>query len=69
MGSNKVMQIALGKTPEDEYRPELYNLSKVFHIAKGNAGTPVLGLVSVDFTCRNYSELEDYFSPMKIISK
>jgi hypothetical protein len=30
MGKNKVAQIALGRSPEEEYRDNLCNVSKVF---------------------------------------
>ena len=35
LGKNKVMKVALGKTPEDEYRDELHQVSEVL---SGNVG-------------------------------
>lgn len=51
LGKNKLLQIALGKSPEDEYADNLRHVSK--HI------TESVGLL---FTSRPRSEVEEYFN-------
>lgn len=51
LGKNKLMQIALGKTPEDEYADNLRHVSK-----------QVSESVGLIFTSRPSSEVEEFFS-------
>lgn len=51
LGKNKLLQIALGKTPEDEYSDNLRHVSK--HISES------VGLL---FTSRPRSDVEEYFN-------
>lgn len=51
LGKNKLLQIALGRTPEDEYADNLRHVAKEI--------TESVGLL---FTSRPRSEVEDYFA-------
>lgn len=51
LGKNKLLQIALGRTPEDEYADNLRHVSKEI--------TESVGLL---FTSRPRSEVEEYFA-------
>ena len=51
LGKNKLMQIALGKTPEDEYADNLRHISKEI--------SESVGLI---FTSRPRSDVEEFFS-------
>lgn len=53
LGKNKLLQIALGKTPEDEYADNLR------HVAKEITKNPNSGLLA---TSRPRSEVEEYFA-------
>ncbi|CAB9529478.1 turnover protein 4 homolog [Seminavis robusta] len=52
LGKNKLLQVALGRTPEDEYSDNLRQVSK--RITGGSVG--------LLFTCRSPAEVEDYFA-------
>ena len=52
LGKNKLLQIALGRTPEDEFSDNLRHVSKRI---KG-------GSIGLLFTSSPQSEVEDYFS-------
>ena len=54
LGKNKLLQIALGRTPEEEYSENLR------HVAKRISG----GSVGLLFTSRPAKEVEEYFSSM-----
>lgn len=54
LGKNKLLQIALGRTPEEEYSDNLR------HVAKGITG----GSVGLLFTSRPRNEVEGYFESM-----
>jgi mRNA turnover protein 4 len=54
LGKNKLLQIALGRTPEEEYADNLR------HVAKKIVG----GSVGLLFTSRPRNEVEGYFSSM-----
>ncbi|KAE9595100.1 hypothetical protein Lal_00041257 [Lupinus albus] len=56
LGSNKVMQVALGRTPSDEIKPGLYKLSKLL---RGDAGMVFTNLDKVEVQ-RLFNEFEEY---------
>jgi mRNA turnover protein 4 len=51
LGKNKLLQIALGRTPEDEYRDNLRHVAKL-----------ISGSVGLVLTSRPRSEVEEYFA-------
>ncbi|KAI5356166.1 PREDICTED: mRNA turnover [Prunus dulcis] len=56
LGSNKVMQISLGRSDSDELRPDLHKISKVLH---GNAGLCFTNLPKEEVE-RLFSEYKEY---------
>ncbi|KAK7246829.1 hypothetical protein RIF29_41699 [Crotalaria pallida] len=56
LGSNKVMQVALGRSPSDEIRPGLHKLSKLL---RGDAGMVFTNLPK-DEVERLFNEFEEY---------
>ncbi|CAL0300790.1 unnamed protein product [Lupinus luteus] len=56
LGSNKVMQVALGRTPSDEIRPGLYKLSKLL---RGDAGMVFTNLDKAEVE-RLFNEFEEF---------
>ncbi|KAL9690779.1 hypothetical protein QQ045_011189 [Rhodiola kirilowii] len=55
LGSNKVMQVALGRSESDEIRPGIYNVSKLLH---GDAGLVFTNMPKEDFE-RLFNEYEE----------
>lgn len=55
LGKNKLLQIALGRTPEDEYADNLYKLSKILS-----------GSVGILCTSQNAKDVEEYFSKLAV---
>jgi len=55
LGKNKLLQIALGRTPEDEYSDNLHRLSKI-----------LTGSVGILCTNQNASDVEEYFAKLAV---
>ena len=55
LGKNKLLQIAMGRTPEDEYSDNLHRLSKV-----------LTGSVGILCTNQNAKDVEEYFSKLAV---
>jgi len=55
LGKNKLLQIALGRTPEDEYSDNLHQLSK-----------SISGSVGLLCTNRNAIDVEEYFNTLAV---
>ncbi|XP_050272630.1 uncharacterized protein LOC126715855 [Quercus robur] len=56
LGSNKVMQVALGRSAADEIRPNIYKVSKLLH---GNTGLCFTNMPKEDVE-RLFNEYEEY---------
>jgi mRNA turnover protein 4 len=55
LGKNKLLQIAMGRTPEEEYSDNLRHMSKLI----------VGGSVGLFFTCQPREDVESYFASLK----
>ena len=55
LGKNKLLQIAMGRTPEEEYSDNLRHMSKLI----------VGGSVGLFFTCQPIADVESYFASLK----